>query len=422
MTIYKNAIDKISNSAKACGELFVKSLLVLSLLFFFISFPAGDSYAGGDLFRTDIPVEVTGDKVTFDSKKETYHATGSVVVVQEGTTLTADEVTMNMQEGRAFAKGNVVVTDATGDIIEGERLTADISKDTAVIINGRIYFEESTVSVTGSRLKKTGKTTFEARDAKFTTCKCDKDDTPAWHFAAKSAKMKSDGYLLAWNTFLKLKDVPVLYSPVIVAPIGGGRKTGFLIPGFGSSDKQGSILDNTFFWAISDSADASFFLDYKSKRGTGKGAEYRYFRTAESYGELYLYHFKETDLGRLREFRRKDNNMDRPLSAHEGRWQMKLKHNDSLPGGFNLKADINLVSDDEYFLDFSKISKEKSFESIENTLLVIQKKNGSRILSHCHSLSNGKAEKKLGSVPEVLKFEIKKFRCPRIHLRGCRLR
>lgn len=369
MTPFNDPINIIRNTFKACGFFFVKSAALLALLVFFVPFLSGAAFAGtGGIFKSDKPVEVTGDKVSYDSKTETYHASGSVVVLQEGTTLTADEVTMNMQEGRAFARGNVILTDAAGDIIEGERLTADLNKDTAVVVNGRLYFEDGTVSVFGSKLKKTGKTTYEVKDAKFTTCKCKKEETPAWHFSSSKAKMKSEGYLLAWNAFLKIKDMPVLYSPVVIAPVGGGRKTGFLMPGLGASRKQGRVIDNTFFWAISKSSDASFFLDYKSKRGIGKGVEYRYYRTADSYGELSLYHFKEDDLDRVREFRKDDNNLDRPLSAHDGRWQMKFKHTENMANGFKLKADINVVSDDEYFIDFSKLSNEKSLESLESTV------------------------------------------------------
>lgn len=377
MTFYKNSLpfktDPLGNrSAVEPSCLCVaKGILLLVLLVTLVVTTSQTAYAfGGELFSGDQPVEVVGDKVTFDGEKEVYHAIGNVVVTQGGTTLKADEVVMNMAEGTAHAIGSVVVTSAIGDIIEGDELTVNIKKDTALIVNGSLYVAESTVTIDGSVLKKTGKTTYTIKDAKFTSCKCEKDETPAWHFSSGSAKAKSDGYLLAWNTFLKIKDFPVLYSPVLVAPVGGGRKTGFLMPVLGSSSKQGNVIDNTFFWAISDSSDASFFFDSKSKRGIGKGAEYRYFRTADSYGELYLYHFREKDLDRVRESRRDENNMDRPLSAHDGRWQMKFKHNEKLPYGFKLMADINVVSDDEYFLDFSKLSKEKSLESLESRVSI----------------------------------------------------
>jgi len=373
MTSYKKKSTQKDRSygALVFKVLSVKSIFSLVFLLAFVLVGYGVSYAGvGELFDSGAPVEVTGDNVTYDNKKETYHATGSVVVVQAGTTLMTDEIFMNMKVGTVRAIGNVFVTDAMGNTVEGEELTVNINKNTAIIINGKLYFEEGTVSVYGSRLEKTGKLHYKGKDVKFTTCKCDKDETPAWHFATSSATMKTDGYILAWNAFLKVKDRSILYTPILLAPISGGRKTGFLMPGLGSSNKQGKIFDNTFFWAISDSSDASFFLDYKSKRGFGKGLEYRYFRTANSYGELYLYHFKEDDLDRVRELRADDNNLDRPLSASDNRWQMKFKHTENFANGFKLKVDMNAVSDDEYFVDFSKISKEKSLESLESTISI----------------------------------------------------
>ncbi|MBI5561191.1 MAG: LPS-assembly protein LptD [Deltaproteobacteria bacterium] len=348
------------------------SVLVLSLYIFLgcvNSFAAGDSTVG--LFKKDEPVTVTGDSVTYDKNEETYYAEGSVVVVQGATTLTADRVVLDMKAGAAAAWGGVQVNDASqGNYLKSNTLTVDINKDTAVAVSGRLFFTDGNVYIYGDVVRKTGPQTFDADNSVFTTCDCPEGAPPAWSFRSGYSQLEAEGYLKAQNAFFYIKDVPLLYTPYFLAPAKRKRQTGLLMPSFGYSDLRGSKMDNAFFWAISDSADATFYLDVETKRGVGQGLEYRYYRTQGSYGEFYFYHFGENDIDRVREFRSRADNFLRPFSAASNRWELKAMHREYLAGDMVLKADIDRVSDDEYFIDFPRDRKghDRSYlESLEST-------------------------------------------------------
>ncbi len=47
------------------------------------------------------------------------------------------------------------------------------------------------------------------------------------------------------------------------------------MPEYGTSNTAGYEFNNSFFWAISDSSDATYWLDYATKKGTGNGLEFR---------------------------------------------------------------------------------------------------------------------------------------------------
>ncbi|MEK7842425.1 MAG: LPS assembly protein LptD, partial [Deltaproteobacteria bacterium] len=139
-------------------------------------------------------------------------------------------------------------------------------------------------------------------------------------------------------------------------------------PEVGYSKLRGFKFDNSFFWAISDSTDATFYFDIESSRGIGEGIEYRYALTKTTEGQFYFYHFKENDIDRVREFRKGSDNLSRPRTADDDRWFLEYKHRGLLPYDVSLNADVKKVSDDEYFVDFGKDTNKRSLESLESNI------------------------------------------------------
>lgn len=350
----------------------IKTRLFLLALLLSVSFPfnASPEEPSGEFFRKESPIEITADSLSYDKETDTYFGSGSVVIVQEGTTLKTDAALLDMTAGVATASGSVEVVDEGGNALRGENLQMNIREKTAVIAKGRIFYKQQNIHITGDPIKKTGPEDYEARHATYTACDCPEGKKPAWHFSATSAKITIGEFLTGWNGLFYIKGVPVLYSPFIVVPVKKDRQTGFLQPRPGFSKLRGFIFDEAFFWAISKNTDATFYLDLQTSRGIGEAVEYRYIRTRRSSGRFYFHHFEEKDIGRVREFRKGAANLSRPKDATNNRWRLQYVHNEVLPENINLRANINLVSDDEYFIDFGKGTKERSLESIESNVSI----------------------------------------------------
>ncbi|MFZ3072646.1 MAG: LptA/OstA family protein, partial [Thermodesulfobacteriota bacterium] len=184
----------------------------------------------GAAFKKDAPIEVSGESVIYDNAKKIYLAEGDVVIIQGDMTLTALKAVLDMTEGKARAEGNVVVTKSDGNYMTADSLDVDMDKETAVIVNGNLYFIDNNIYVYGSEIKKTGKETFESSRIKITSCDCENDESPAWSFSARDAKVTKEGYFTGFHSFFYIKDVPVLYSPYVVLPVKTKRQTGFLTP------------------------------------------------------------------------------------------------------------------------------------------------------------------------------------------------
>ncbi len=184
-------------------------------------------------FSEDAPVELTADILNYDKVSETYYADGNVVIIQGSTTLKADTAVVNIGSGTALATGNVSLMDEGGNILKSDNIRFDIEDKTAVVGRGRIFFKEGNVYITGSPIRKTGPESYEAVKPTYTTCDCPEDETPPWHISASSAKVTEGQFLTGRNAFLRIKGVPVAYSPYFWAPLNRNRQSGFLRPRIG---------------------------------------------------------------------------------------------------------------------------------------------------------------------------------------------
>ncbi len=356
--------------------------LLLAVLFCLTPAPALAEPSAAGLFRKDAPVEIVADYLSYDKKADTYYATGHVIVTQEGLVMKTEGIMMNVSAGKARSMGKTFIYDNDGNTLEGTDLWIDLKRNTAVIANARIFYRKENLHIEGDPLKKTGKKTYEGKNISYSTCDCPENDSAldqgsgkkrggrrAWSFYAKEAELTLGGFLTAKHAFFRIKDYPVLYTPYLRVAVQRERQTGFLMPSPGYSELRGVVLDNAFFWAISRSRDATFYLDIETARGIGGGVEYRYVRSTRSFGSMYYYIYSEKDIERVREFRKNRGNLSRPPSASSNRWQFKFDHTELLSRGFNMRAYINVVSDDEFLLDFGS-SAERSMESLESNISV----------------------------------------------------
>jgi len=131
---------------------------------------------------------------------------------------------------------------------------------------------------------------------------------------------------------LWFKHVPVFYSPYISFPLGDQRRSGFLMPGFGSSSSRGFQLAIPWYWNIAPNQDATFIPQYMRKRGEMLGTDYRYL-TRSSRGELELEY------------------MDRDKLLDEERYLIRYDNVSQLGDNTRLDMLVNDASDPEYLQD-----------------------------------------------------------------------
>ncbi|GEM_PF-483110 len=263
-------------------------LIVLAFSFKAVSAPAEEM------------ADITASRLEYFARDNTYIAKGSVKIKFRDSTLSADMVRLDSDTSDAAAAGNVVYEDGEA-VITADRMELNLKTKLGTIYNGYIFYKNQNFHLHAGNIKKIGRKTFFLDRAAVTTCDA---ETPAWHISGKDITIRQNRSLTAWNTTFNIKNIPVIYTPFFWAPLNRQRETGLLFPSFGYSSAFGNYYKQGFFWAVKDSQDATFYLDYYGEKGLGKGLDYRYIISPETGGEIWAYYIRDkTDSRELVEFK-----------------------------------------------------------------------------------------------------------------------
>jgi LPS-assembly protein len=296
------------------------------------------------------PWNIVADEISYDQEADQYIARGNVVITKEDRKLTADFVRFDHKTMKALAKGNVIMT-AGEDILTASSMEMDLEAETGTAYNGTIFLKANHFYIKGNKIQKVGKYSYVADRASITTCD---GDTPAWKITGRNLKVTIEGYGFVNHAALWAKKVPVLYTPFLVFPAKLRRQSGLLPPQIGYSDRKGAEYIQPFYWAISESSDATFYEDHMGFRGEKLGLEYRYILDEQSKGTL-MYDFlddRKVDDGTPGSSENWGYEDDSVLRPNSDRYWLRMKHDQSMPFGFSARLDIDIVSDQDYLYEF----------------------------------------------------------------------
>lgn len=124
---------------------------------------------------------------------------------------------------------------------------------------------------------------YELSQASYSTCP---PVDPTWSVKASHIVLnKNTGRGYATHARLFLKSIPVFYFPYLNFSIDKQRKTGFLWPTAGSSNKWGPYFFAPYYWNMAPNYDMTITPAILTKRGFQLNDEFRYL-THTSYGNI----------------------------------------------------------------------------------------------------------------------------------------
>jgi len=300
-----------------------------------------------------LPWVLEADELTYDQQLNQYMAHGNVQISQADKKLTADFIRYDHKTRHAFARGNVVLT-VGQDILSGSQLDIDLEKQVGSIENAYLFLKENNFHINADKIEKTGPKTYRMDSATLTTCD---GPAPSWKISGKDVKIKENGSGSVKHAVLRARKVPVLYTPYFYYPARKDRQTGFLMPEFGETGRKGYLYNQPFFWAISESADATFYANYMSDRGIKPGAEFRYILNERSQGTFMLDGFKDQktdDGGESSDRYGYYDAGEQVLRTNHDRYWFRMSHHQAAPLGFFAKLDLDIASDQDYLRDFQE--------------------------------------------------------------------
>ena len=297
--------------------------------------------AGGD-------VTVLADSLEEVGPDRLLVATGNVEITRGKARLIADRVEINRETGDSVAQGRVVFYDGE-DQLTGRRIEYNLKTGTGVV-----YDSEARVApyyrIGGERMDRLGESVYQVKRGVFTTCQ---DDPPTWSFHFGSGHADLEDFIYGTGASFWVKDVPLIpFVPFFAAAIRRERQTGFLFPKFGNSGRKGFEAEIPFYWAISDSADATIAPILYSKLGEGFSGEYRQVFSSSMRGSASGFFLQET-------------------AVHDAsRGQGSLRYDWTMSPGLVFKVDANGVTDDRVLSQFGDRLQQRSAQRVESNIFL----------------------------------------------------
>lgn len=273
-----------------------------------------------------------------DSNSDTITALGDVYIVRNDATLKADKVVYNQKTDEVIATGNVSLVDQNDNILYADEMMLHDRMSGGVLNKLKVIMRDES-HIWAKKFRTLDNKDKVMYDVTYTPCDCclDKDPKkePLWKITASKMKHDVEGKDVYYNNaFLKIKDVPVFYTPFLSHPDPTvKRRSGFLMPTYGTSNYMDTYIQPGYFWAIDDHSDLTFKPYLSTKKGIIPLASYN------GYSEKGDY----TLLGSIMKDDDKDKNRGHLFA--KGRYEIDENWLASL--------DAKYVSDTRYLRDLS---------------------------------------------------------------------
>jgi hypothetical protein len=297
-------------------------------------------------------VAVDAESLSYDQQTNTLTARGGVTLTRADTTLTADEVVYDRTNGVVEARGNVVLTDPHGRV-QGDFGHLELEAETGWVDHADGVFPAGNYFLQAGRVEKRGGPQYRVLDGVFTTCQCGGLDRPSWSIAGRRTDVTLNGSGIARDVTFRVKDVPVLWSPILLFPVNTQRASGFLIPRVGYSNRRGFQYEQPFYWAIDKSSDATIGVDVETEARVGLTGEYRYVVSEKTHGIFTGAYFNEQIRGQPR------GTVEPgalPADVPEDRFAIAGHHRSPFIGKSRFYLDLFAVSDDLFLREINTFS------------------------------------------------------------------
>lgn len=288
-----------------------------------------------------LPTFITGDKISGRPNLEIV-VEGQAEVRRGDKALRADRIEYYQPDDTLDTQGNVRIN-ASGNQYWGPALNLRLDVFEGSFSQPSYRFVEGG-NGQAERIDFLGEQRLAARRANYTTCERDNEDswTPAWQFTGQRFVFDLNEEVgTVTGPTVRFMDVPILHWPGSVDfPLSDKRKSGLLPPTIGLDTLSGFSYTQPYYLDIAPNRDATLQPTLMTQRGLQLGGEFRYLEPRYN--------------GALRaEYLPGDTLRDRD------RWSYGLKHGARLNSGLaavgdvNVALNLNRVSDDEYWRDFT---------------------------------------------------------------------
>ena len=247
-------------------------------------------------------------------------------------TVQAERIEVDQATRVVTAYGDVIL-DQGPRRISGRSMTFDLDDKTGTFTDATAYVDPD-YYFKGTEIAKVEEDVYTVENGVFTSCE---GEVPPWSFSLKKARVRVGGYAKVRGAAMKVKKLPVFYTPYLLWPAKTERSSGLLIPQPGYSDRRGASLGLAYYQTLGRSYDTTFFADVSTEDYLGFGNEFRYRPNENTQGIFEGYIVRD------------------PEQDDDWRWRVRLDHtSENLPFGMRAVIAHRDFSDFDYYRDFER--------------------------------------------------------------------
>jgi LPS-assembly protein len=268
--------------------------------------PDRDATAEGDVRVRRGPVAIRADAMRYDRPSDTVRASGGLQLTNEGDVFGGTELELQLQTYRGF------------------------------VLQPEYFFARTQGGGSAERVDLDGRSRLVLTRGNYTSCDREGHGTPDWLLSAERLSIDVDANEgIAEGAVLEFLGVPILPVPWLSFPVTDQRKSGWLPPTFGLDSRSGVTLGVPYYWNLAPSYDATLTPIVYSRRGFAGAGEFRYLQP-DFQGAVHV-----QGLANDRVF-------------DDARWSFGWQHDGVAAGAWSYRADVQRVSDDDYWKDFDR--------------------------------------------------------------------
>ncbi len=293
------------------------------------------------LTRSVLPSFVSGDTISGRADLETV-VEGRAMLRKGDIVIKADRLEYDQPTDLAKARGHVRINRA-GNVYEGPLLELRVDAFEGFFNQPTYHFLRNAAHGQADRVDFLDEQRAVIHNASYTTCQRLPGPSwlPDWILKATTISLDHEEDVgTAEGALLSFKGLPLLPIPYLSFPLSDQRKSGFLPPTIGLDNVNGFEFAQPYYWNIAPNRDATFTPTVMTKRGLNLGTEFRYLEPGYT-GAVRLDWMPADQL--------RDAN----------RWGLNTSHQARLASawtdsGLALSLNLNRVSDDNYWRDFTR--------------------------------------------------------------------
>jgi LPS-assembly protein len=288
--------------------------------------------------KKDAPTFIGAKASRYQQEEQVATLAGDVVLRQGSMQIESDEASLHQAENRGELNGNIKLRD-NGALVVGDHAEVQLDTGEAQVDNAEYILHKSNVRGSALYAKRAENSIIRLKDGTYTTCE---PGSNAWSIRGNNITLNpATGFGTATNATLRVKDIPVLYTPYIYFPIDHRRQSGFLPPSFGTGSDTGFTLMTPYYFNLAPNYDATIYPRYMAKRGMMVEGEGRYL-TPSSEGQFGAAYLND-----------QDDERNGQTDAEDQRYMLHWEHKGGLTDRLTSSVDYTHISDPYFFQDLS---------------------------------------------------------------------